>query len=151
MKDEATGRETMTEVKQFADKHGACRDGAKWANQYKTLAEVYDNCERGDWLLWMLRHAEKINKRQAVQIAIFCAERVLPICEKANPDDNRPRKAIEAASAYLKHPCAKTKAAVYADAADAAAYAAYAAYDADAAERKIQADKVREVIRNPWR
>ena len=143
MQDEATGRETMTEVKQFADKHGACRDGAKWANQYKTLAEVYDNCERGDWLLWMLRHAKKINKRQAVQIAIFCAERVLPICEKANPDDNRPRKAIEAASAYLKNPCAKTKAA--ADAADAADAAAAAA------ERKIQADKVREVIRNPWR
>ena len=36
------------------------------------------------------------------------------------------------------------------DAADA--YAAYAAAaDAAAAERKIQADKVREVIRNPWR
>ena len=33
---------------------------------------------------------------------------------------------------------------------DAAAYDAAAA-DADAAERKIQADKVREVIRNPWR
>ena len=39
-------------------------------------------------------------------------------------------------------------AAAAADAADAAA--AYAAA-ADAAERKIQADKVREVIRNPWR
>ena len=37
------------------------------------------------------------------------------------------------------------------DAAADAAAAYAAAADAAAAERKIQADKVREVIRNPWR
>ena len=119
----------MTEVRQFVDKHHACNEGAKWALQYETMAEVYDNCQRGDWLLWVLGRAKKINKRQSVRIAIFCAERVLSIFEESHPDDDRPRKAIDAAKAYLLYPCQRTKAA--ADAAADAAAAAYA-YAADA-------------------
>jgi hypothetical protein len=70
---------------------------------------------------------------QMVQVAfaILCAESVLQHYEDKFPNDDRPRKAIEAAKQYLK-----TKLAAYAAAADAAADAAAyaaAAYAADAA------------------
>ena len=68
--------------------------------------------------------------------AIYAAEQVIGIFEKKYPIDKRPRKAIEAAKAYLKRPCAETKKAAYAAAyaAYAAAYAAYAYASAAAYE-----------------
>ena len=86
-------------------------------------------------------------KPAIVDISVRFAESVLPVFESKHPNDDRPRKAIDAAKAYIANPCDKTAAAA-ADAADAAtanaayaaanaanaAYAAYAAYyAADAA------------------
>ena len=65
---------------------------------------------------------DKKRRRVQVQFAVLCAESVLHIYENQYPDDNRPRKAIEAAQNYLKKPSNA--------AANAAAYAAYAAYAA---------------------
>ena len=75
-----------------------------------------------------------MNKKQAVQYAIFAAEQVIDIYEGKYPNDKRPRNAIEAAKAYLKNPSKETKADAYASAA-ADAYPAYAAasYADDAA------------------
>ena len=42
------------------------------------------------------------NERTARLFAADCAERVLPIFEKEQPNDDRPRKAIEAARAYAR-------------------------------------------------
>ena len=70
------------------------------------------------------------NKANLVQVAfaILCAEAVLGIYEKKYPQNNVPRKAIEAAKAYLSNPSAHAADAAYAAyAADAAAHAAYAA------------------------
>jgi hypothetical protein len=64
-----------------------------------------------------------MNKKQAVQYAIFAAEQVIDIYERKYPNDKRPRNAIEAAKAYLKNPSKKTKA-YAADAGYAATYAA---------------------------
>jgi len=77
-----------------------------------------------------------MTKDQCVEIAIYSAELVLHIFEKEYPNDDRPRKAIEAAREYLK---LKTSAAAYA--ADAA-YAAYAAYAADSAYAASAAARV---------
>jgi hypothetical protein len=88
-----------------------------------------------------------------VTFAADCAARVLPIFEAKFPDDDRPRKAIEAArssdayanaaayAAYAAYAAAHAADAAYADAnaaAYAAAHAAYAAYAADAEERAWQ-------------
>jgi len=71
-------------------------------------------------------------KADSVALAIYAAELALPIFEKKNPDDKRPRAAIEAAKAWLQDP--SSAAAAY-----AAAYAA-AAYDAAyTASKKIEA------------
>ena len=62
---------------------------------------------------------EEKRKKVCVAFAVLCAEAVLQYFEKDYPADDRPRKAIEAAKAYLKNPTA--------------AYAAYAARAAAAA------------------
>jgi len=114
---------------------GACKESLEaWHKEtdhdtFATLNRlVSKNPEWGSWLICRL-----MNKKQAVQYAIFAAEQVIDIYEGKYPNDKRPRNAIEAAKAYLKHPCAKTKAdaeaaveAVDAEAACAAAYTAYA-------------------------
>jgi hypothetical protein len=68
------------------------------------------------------------NVQTAARIAVACAEHVLPRFEKRRPNDKRPRKAIEAARAWLQNPCeeTQTKAAYASSASSAAAARAYA-------------------------
>ena len=82
------------------------------------------------------------SKEESVRLAIFAAELVLGNYEKRYPKDNRPRKAIEMAKAWLESP---TKDAAYA--ARAAAYAAYAA-DAAAAAADATLDKCEAYIQS---
>ena len=89
--------------------------------------------DRRDYLSRLVA-ARTCTKAQAVEYAIMCAEEVLFIWEESNPEDDRPRKSIEAARAWLAEPTeARGEAAYYAAratarAADAANYAADAAY-----------------------
>ena len=78
-----------------------------------------------------------LTKEDAVRYAVFAAREVLPIFEIKYPNDNRPRKAIESAEAWLANPCEETMNAVDA-AADAAAAAAYAARAAEYAARAAE-------------
>ena len=71
-----------------------------------------------------------MTKMQRVKWAIYCAEQVIGIYEEKYPDNDAPRKAIEAAKQYLKTPTADAANAAADAAAYAAAYAAYAAADA---------------------
>ncbi|MBU6231505.1 hypothetical protein KGP36_02450 [Patescibacteria group bacterium] len=127
---------TQDEIGAFCREHSACAEAREWlkAEGVTTLAETWDTCPRADWMVWMLRRTDKWDKPMMVKIAIACAEQVLGIYETRQPGDDRPRKAIEAAKAYLADPSEKNRekarksaaAAAYAAAA-AAAYAAYAA------------------------
>jgi hypothetical protein len=80
--------------------------------------------------------AYRWSKEDSVALAVFAAELVIGIFEKHRPDDDRPRKAIEAAKAYLANPDdahASASASAYAASASASAYAASAyAYAANA-------------------
>jgi hypothetical protein len=111
-------------------------------------------------MIWFLRNTKLLDKPTAVKIAIKCAEHVIALYESSYPNDNRPKLAIGAAKAYLSNPSDQYQAnaanaanaayaATYAaaNAANAATYAANAAY---AAERKWQADKIREIVPNPF-
>ena len=128
----------MNEVQQFCRDHHPCEEGARFALRHKTLAEVWANCERGDWLWWMLRANGPVTKRLSVTVAIALAGHVLDIYESRPNSDDRPRNAIWAARGYLRSPSARTKklamaaavAVADADVADAAYAAAYAAADA---------------------
>ena len=121
----------------FLDKWGACKDGQKWFWDHKARsgkAVIKALISDGDdqklqWGNWLI--ARIMNKKQRVQYAIFAAEQVIGIFEKKYPDDKRPRKAIEAAKAWVKSPTKENAAA--ASSAAYAAYAYYAAYTATAA------------------
>ena len=81
---------------------------------------------------------KKLQLKVLCQFAILCAEAVLEYFEFKFPNDDRPRKAIEAAKAYIKNPNvaanavyeASSAAADAADAADVAANAAHVAANA---------------------
>lgn len=112
----------------------ACGDAIAWLRKknYPTLQEAWDNCERGDWMLWLLRQTVRpdADKLPFVRVAAACARMSLKHYEDTYPDDDRPRKAIEAVERYAESPSEDTRKAARAaaDAADAAAYAtAYAA------------------------
>ena len=88
----------------------------------------------GSWLI-----CRCFNKSQKIQYAIYAAELVLHIYEANYPGNKAPRKAIEAAKAYLANPCDKTKNA-------AAAYAAADAAYARTTSLRISADICREYL-----
>jgi hypothetical protein len=65
------------------------------------------------------------DKKLSVQLAIFCARKVLHLWENKHPDDDRPRKSIEAAEAWIEDPTEENRQkALEARRAASAAYAA---------------------------
>lgn len=53
---------------------------------------------------WCIIRKEFFTEKQLQKITIFCSKLILPLIEKRYPEDNRPRKTIEAAKNYLKNP-----------------------------------------------
>ena len=120
-------------------KHGACVEAVDWVKGQKDISykALFTACLTEDhlnWANWML--ARLLNKENKVRYAVYAAERVIKIYEDMFPDDDRPRKAIQAAKKYLKNPSQKTAAdAAYATA--DAANAANAAYAADGNRKEL--------------
>jgi len=139
-----------------------CKEGLAWyeenvnSEDLITILVEIDNY-RPDWARWLFTNL--MDKDQYVEVAIYSAKLVLNVFEEKYPNDERPRKAIEAAEKYLENKNDDTHDAVDAaraaavdaaraaavDAAYAAAYAAYAAYIAVDAD---DADEVRIKIIN---
>src|SRR3990167_4765804 len=91
----------------------------------KTMTK-HDHYVDANWLI-----VQFMFHKESVKYAIFAAKQVLGIYEKKYPKDDRPRKSIEEAKAWIKDPCGETKNAAHAT--NVAAYAvANAAADATA-------------------
>jgi hypothetical protein len=90
-------------------------------NKEIDFGKIWDECDDPGFMFWLLIKTEQITKKQSVQIAVSCAERVLAIYENENPGDLRPRKAIEAAKDWISNPASNY-------AAFAASQAAYVSY-----------------------
>lgn len=159
-------------TKEWLSEKRACPDGVEWFEGQKesaalTVLQKLRSKNKWNWFKWLT--ARLMTHHQRVEWAIFVAEQVIDIFEKKNPKNDRPRKAIEAARAFLKgkatkeecHAAASAASAAAAAAdADASAYAAayaaytaadaayYVAYYADAREkfRNILADKAIEIL-----
>ena len=123
-----------------------CKEGLKWylknAKHITDLEELLISINAYDpgWSRWLF--TELMDKNQCIQIAIFAADQVLYIFEAQYPDDDRPRRAIEATKRYLKsHNITATYAA-----ADAAAAAADAYGVADA-KKELQIKIIKEAVR----
>jgi len=82
--------------------------------------EVQDDKEV--WEKMRVVRSWKWTKKDSILLAIFAARLVLKNFEKEFPNDDRPRKAIEAAEAYAKNPTKKNR-----EAAESAAWAAESA------------------------
>jgi hypothetical protein len=125
-------------LESLLDSLGACEEAVVWTRG-KSLEEAWTNCERADWMLWlcgrMVGREGWPTREQIGLAACLCAESVLPLFEKKYPNDDRPRKAIEAARAWAQSGGEieeVRKARRAAAAADADALWAAAAADADA-------------------
>ena len=85
------------ETQQLLRSLHACEEARTWAKG-KTLAEIWEQCERGDWLLWLCGRMCGTDgwptRQELVLAACDCAERALKYVKKG---EVRPRIAIETA------------------------------------------------------
>ena len=103
--------------------------------EVKGKSDLSEN-DKECWSDMRIIKAYKWEKEDSVKLAIFAAELVIDNYEKEYPNDDRPRKAIEAAKNWLKNPTQENQNAEAT--AGAAGYAAGAAgYAARAAANKI--------------
>ena len=129
----------------YLKKLNACPEAVGWADQFPTLQDAWDNCDRGEWMLWLLGkqvgEPGTKSRKKLVLTACKCARLSLKYIPE---DEKRPIKAIQTAEKYARgvkgitlQDVRSAAAAVYdyaADADDAAADAADAAAYADAAD-----------------
>ena len=135
----------MKLTKQQILKLNPCQDFELFAKSCDLEAvKIWQTCQRGDWLIWLLQKTNQLDKPQSVRVATCCAKHVLGMYEEKYPGDKRPRTSIAAAKAYLENPSEENRvaASAYADASaacasdadHASAYAAsHAAADSHAA------------------
>ena len=114
----------------FLKEQDACKLGiVKFKKVFGKSAELRDVINYGikskdkellEYCTWLI--TRKMTSRERSQYAIYAAEQVITIYEESYPDDDRPRKAIEAAKKVLKKNSIENK--------NAASYAAFYASDA---------------------
>ena len=65
----------------------ACRDGRDWAITQPTMAAVWDNCPRPEWLLWICdKIGQKPDDRTLRLFAVWCA-RNTPLADGRKTED----------------------------------------------------------------
>ena len=58
----------------FCTRTKACAEGRDWALTQPTMVEVWDNCQRPDWLLWILDAIDQRPDDRTMRLfAIWCA------------------------------------------------------------------------------
>jgi len=105
---------------------GLCGEAIDWVkeNNYD-LNQVWENCHRGDWLIWLLVKTKSLTKKEEVAVALECAKTVQHLMK-----DERSFDALQACYNYVDGKISKEE---LRDAADAAYAVAVAADTADAA------------------
>ena len=133
----------------------ACPEARWWVGE-RSLAAAWEDCERPDWMLWlvakMMGQEGWPEHHQTVLAVCAIAEAVLPVFEAFCPDDTRPRVALATARAWTNGKATLEKVQVAADAAYAvaSAYAAYAAaHAAKLLPHRVLAQLVRDNLAVP--
>lgn len=86
-----------TTLRRKLEELGACSDAVQWVGE-RTLKAAWNECPRGDWLLWLAPRLG-VDRRLVVEAACRCAEAVLYLAPEG---DDRSLKAIEAARAWIR-------------------------------------------------
>ena len=119
----------------YLKKLDACSEAVVWAKEYPTLQKAWDDCERGDWMLWLIGKQSgdpgSKSRKKLVLTACKCARLSL---KHIPENEKRPLKAIQTAEKYAKGvgniTLQNVKYAAYAAATAVGAYTAAAAYAA---------------------
>ena len=106
-------------------KLGACSEAIKASRKYTTSQKLWDDCGRGDWMLWLITRTQH-DRKQLVLAACACARLSLKYVPAG---EDRPRIAIETAEKW-----ARNEGATLDDVRAAAEAAAYVPAAANAAE-----------------
>ncbi len=119
-------------LKQKLEEFDACADAVEWTGE-RTLKQAWEECPRGDWMLWLYAKLYPKNLRELTLAKGHCANTIRHLMT-----DKRSMAAIDVAIAFGEGKVSlEDLNAAYADAAAAAgadfAYAAYAAAGADSA------------------
>ena len=72
----------------------ACADSIEWVGD-KTWEQAYNDCERGDWLLWLFKKTNPDNLKELTLAKGHCANTVRHLMK-----DNRSILAVDAAIAF---------------------------------------------------
>ncbi len=109
----------------------ACREDREWAMTQPTMADVWDNCQRPDWLLWILDAIDqRFDDRPLRLFAIWCARNAPLVDGRKTGDlltDPRSLAALEVAERYADNNATDEELAAAETAAGAAAWDAWAA------------------------
>ena len=142
----------------------ACSPARQWVGD-RTFEQAWRECERADWMCWIIQKSGQFDRKTVVMLAATMANTVRHLMM-----DQRSIDAVDTALRYAHGEATEedlSNAALAADAADAADAAAWAAAEAAAAEaagaaaeaaaaeaawaaaNKRNADIVRELMPNP--
>ena len=131
------------------EKLSACSDAIEWVKTQIDPEAAWDNCERGDWMLWIAKKLD-IDDRLLTLAKATCANQVRHLMT-----DQRSIDALDACFRYAKGEITREELNTFADAdaddyADAASASAYYADAAASAARqdslKKSADICREIL-----
>lgn len=120
------------EFKELLTSLGACSEAMEWVGE-RSWSEVYRDCPRGEWLIWLFVHVKPDAKRERVGMAALAANTVRHLMT-----DERSTAAVDAAFAYSRGEIGDEELRV-ARAAGAAAWAAAPAWAATAAAYAAEA------------
>ena len=121
-------------------KLNACSEAVKWAGD-KSLEKIWEECERGDWMLWLIHKSELCDLKLKTLIKVECAELVAHFLT-----DERSKNALIVARNFAEGNATIEELNTAADAAYAAyAAAAYAYAAADARENTLK--KCADIVR----
>ena len=118
------------------EKLSACRDAVKWASTQKNTIEAWQNCERGDWMLWLAKKLNVDDKKLTMAKAM-CAKQVEHLMK-----DQRSKDALQACFDYVNGKITRKQLNAY----TAATAAAYAADNAREDSLRKSADICREYL-----
>ena len=114
-------------MKTELDKYAPCKDALKFRRQHKTFEEAWQNCPRGDWMLWIAQKVG-VNIRTLTLAKGYCAKTVIHLMK-----DERSVNAVKTSIRFGRYLATKEELYAASDAADDAYDAAYAVYAASAA------------------
>lgn len=141
----------------FCRTTNACAEGATFASQFKTMAEVWQNCPRVDWLVWILNTVDAPQDERACRLFMVWCARNTPMPDGRTTGalltDERSTRALEVAERFAAGlatagELSAALSAAWSAAESAAESAAWSA--ARSAARSAQSDQFRKVVANPF-